>query len=119
NANDGDGCTSTCQLEPCGPAPAAGCRAPTVSGKAALKLKNTSPNEKDQLQWKYGSGAATTFAEFGNPTATEDYYLCIYNAGALVSSSRIPAGGDCSGKPCWKATGSGYQYKSKTLDPDG
>ncbi len=113
-----DGCNATCQLEPCGPTPAVGCRQPTVSGKAQLKLKDTD-DAKDQLQWKWGSGAATTLAELGDPTTTESYYLCLYDAGVLRSSTQIPAGGMCSGKPCWKAGTHGFQYKSKELLPDG
>src|SRR6185436_11659961 len=76
-------------------------------------------DDKDQLQWKWTKGAATTLGELGDPLTTEDYYLCIYDAGALISSSRIAAGGTCDEKPCWKASATGYQYKSKTLPLDG
>lgn len=119
NLTPEDGCGATCQLEPCGPTPETGCRQPTVVGKASLKLKNSATNEKDQLQWKWGSGAATALADFGDPTTTETYHLCVYDNGVLRSSTRIPAGGTCSGKPCWKAGTHGFQYKSKDLTPDG
>jgi hypothetical protein len=31
----------------------------------------------------------------------------------------VPAGGTCSGKPCWKATASGFKYTDKALVADG
>jgi hypothetical protein len=97
------------------------CRVPTASKKAQLKMKDASNDEKDQLQWKWASGAATTLAEFGTPTVTSTtgYTLCLYNGTTLISSSIIPAGGDCNGKPCWKANGKGFQYKNNAATPEG
>jgi cysteine-rich repeat protein len=122
NTVSGDDCSSTCQIEKvggCWLTARTDCRAPIASQKAQLKIKNAGDNAKDQLQWKWAKGAATTLADLGAPLATTDYAVCIYDGGTLVSSSRIPAGGDCSGKPCWKEIGRGFQYKSKTLAPDG
>jgi cysteine-rich repeat protein len=121
NAND-DGCSSTCQFEVivgCPPTPLAGCRVPIATAKAQLKIKNTGNPTKSQLQWKWGSGAATALAEFGDPMSGEDYYLCIYDNGTRIYRNTVPAGGTCSGKPCWKANPKGYQFKTKTLVPDG
>jgi len=118
NVEDDDGCSATCTIEPCEAAPTLGCRAP-VTGKASVKLKViTGDPYKSQFQWKW-VGAATTKAEFGDPTATESYHVCLYSAGALVSTTSFPAGGTCSGKPCWKEGSKGYQFKTKALDPEG
>ncbi len=122
NTNSGDGCSATCQLEViggCSVTPLAGCRNPTAAKKAQLKLKNVADGSKDQLQWKWGSGAATTLAEFGDPIGSTSYALCLYDGTTLISSSVIPAGGLCNGKPCWKGNAKQFQYKSKTNTPDG
>jgi hypothetical protein len=82
-------------------------------------MKDASNDEKDQLQWKWASGAATTLAEFGTPTTATTYTLCMYNGTTLISSTIIPADGDCSGKPCWKANAKGFQYKDTLATPEG
>jgi cysteine-rich repeat protein len=120
-----DGCSPTCTLEPCGALPATGCRAPFTGGKALLKAKATVDSAKHQLQWKWAAGTATTLEDFGSPTTTASYSLCLYDTGQdpgqqLISTTTIPAGGLCGGKPCWKASGtSGFGFKSKTLTADG
>ncbi len=122
NTTAGDGCSATCQLEimgGCPTTPLAGCRSPVATAKAQLKIKSTGNPTKSQLQWKWGSGAATTLAEFGSPGTSDDYYLCIYDNGARIFTGTVPAGGICSGKPCWKGNPKGFQFKSKTLMPDG
>ncbi len=122
NTVDGDGCSSTCQNETyigCPATPLAGCLSPTATAKSQLKIKNTGVATKSQLQWKWGSGAATLLADFGSPDATDDYALCIYDNGTRIYRGAVPPGGTCGTKPCWKASTKGYQFKSKTLMPDG
>jgi hypothetical protein len=111
---------------PCagGPLPAASCHAPVASGKAQLAVKNRAPATKDQLKWKWAKGAATDRAELGDPvTGDTAYTLCIYDrtggATSVVTSLVVPAGGTCGGKPCWKATRSGFTYADQTLAHDG
>jgi len=38
--------------------------------------------------------------------------------GGKISPS-VTYGGDCSGKPCWKATATGFQFKDKYGNADG
>jgi cysteine-rich repeat protein len=112
-----DGCSATCTFEPCRAIPETGCRA-LGSGKGQLKIKLGDPT-KNQLQWKWTKGAATTKTELGNPMTAEQYYLCIYDDGTLISTTTIEAGGFCAGTPCWKETAAGYRFKDKDLTPDG
>ena len=122
NVVSGDGCSAVCQAEVltgCPMNPRNGCRVPMVSGKASLKIKDATPDDKDHLQWKWGSGAATSLMDFGDPTSAEDYFLCLYDNRALISSTAIPAGGFCLGKACWKASATGFQYSNKSRLPDG
>jgi hypothetical protein len=106
----------------CPPAPSEGCRAPTLSGKASLVLKQGVSDTKDALMWKWGSGAATLPSELGDPLGASDYHLCVYD-GSELAQPRLdvaaPAAGTCAGAPCWKSTKFGFRYKDKERTPDG
>jgi hypothetical protein len=73
--------------------------------------------------WKWTKGAVTANAEFGDPTASTDYALCIYDTTAgtpsLALAAMVPAGGTCGGKACWKATKAGFEYANKDGSFDG
>jgi cysteine-rich repeat protein len=118
NAASGDGCSSTCRLEPCGPEPAAGCRAPFTSGASQLQLKDVI-DTKDALRWKWNKGSATSLVDFGSPGTTTDYHLCIYDAVGRKLAAMAPAGGTCGTKPCWSSTPSTNKFKDKDGSPDG
>jgi len=118
---DGDGAGDACDAAMgCPGTPLAGCRSPVAPLASLLTVKETIPDTKDKLVWKWAKGAATTHAEFGDPLATDAYRLCIYGgASALLLEATLPPGGTCAGKPCWKRLGStaqpkGYQYANKT-----
>ena len=102
----------------CPPAPAT-CRSAVQVGKGLLQLKDGSPDSKDQLLWKWDKGATTPKADYGDPTATDDYALCLYDAGALVMSVTAPKGGVCGIKPCWSSKPTGFVYKNKNGSPSG
>ena len=127
---DGSQCTdNACQSGACVgvPAPSVGCKRPTQPQKAQLLLKNKTPEKKatpdkdEQVSWTWTKGQATTLAELGSPTTTDDYELCVYGPGpSLLFSGHVPAGGTCGEAPCWKAmTGKGFSYTDKDRSPDG
>lgn len=66
------------------------------------------------MTWKWNKGADPDSSDFGHPTTTTDYRLCVYDGtGGLIMNLAAPAGGTCSrGKPCWKETRSGFTYKN-------
>jgi hypothetical protein len=93
------------------------CPVNAVACRAGLKhkvlIKNKADNAKDKLIWKWGKGALTTTAEFGDPTTTADYALCFYaGPGAdLLQGLGVPANATK-----WAALGTkGYKYN----DPAG
>ncbi len=93
------------------------CRLPTASGASSLLLRQGSPADKNRMAWKWRKGAATTKADFGNPITTDGYTLCLYDAGALVSISRVI--GSCDVKPCWTDRPDGFLFHDKSLQPFG
>ena len=59
-------------------------------------------------------------SDFGDPTATTGYVLCVYDDDVLAMGVQIPADGTCGTKPCWKATSTkGFRYHDRTTTPDG
>jgi cysteine-rich repeat protein len=122
NTTSGDGCSSTCMLEPCGPLPETGCRA-SAPRRALLGLTDRSPDDGDRLLWKWVNGAVMPRADFGDPSSTTSYQLCVYDETGgtprLVLGTAAPAGGTCRGRPCWRATSTGFKYADPELTPDG
>ena len=101
---------------PSSPVAASGCFQPTVAGKSSLTIKEG--GSKDSLGWKFAKGPAIDkAADLADPTANDDYVLCVYdeNGGSpsVIAELDIPAGGNCYSKPCWTDAGTGYLYKHK------
>lgn len=88
-----------------------------------LTLKDRLPNKGDSLAWKWTKGQATLKVDFGDPTTSTNYVLCIYDHAAGIPNraltAQIPAGGTCGGRPCWRATTRGFKYVDKTASQDG
>ena len=98
----------------------ASCRNPFSGGRAQIQLTDRSPDDKDQLAWKWLAGSATTKLEFGDPLGADDYGLCLYDdTNGLRASLLAPFGGICAGKPCWADKPTGFAYKDKDLTPFG
>ena len=115
--------TATFAIPACGATPEGDCRTPTVAGKSQLQIIDRSPDDRDALSWKWLKGSVTTKADFGEPTISDDYQLCIYDgASSLILAATIPAGGVCGTttlKPCWQEKSSGFTYKNKARTPNG
>jgi hypothetical protein len=86
-----------------------GCLSSPQTCRAAQKSLFLAKNlgaANDKLVWKWLKGVATTQTEFGDPTATTDYALCIYDNSGLLSQTVVSAGAK------WSAIStSGYKYK--------
>jgi hypothetical protein len=71
----GDACDAGAGV--CSAEPLMDCR---VAGKAQLKIKNASLDEKDQFQFKWSKGEESLYPAFGTPSSTTSYALCIYDS---------------------------------------
>jgi hypothetical protein len=101
-----------CQASSCATSPLMGCR---TAGKSLLLIKNKDDSSKDRLVWKWIKGAATTQLDFGNPTTTAHYGLCIYDNTGLRGTMDVPPD---SNK--WVAISTkGYKYTDKTASQSG
>ncbi|MFN2427773.1 MAG: choice-of-anchor Q domain-containing protein [Candidatus Binatia bacterium] len=115
--DDGQPCThgDVCTAGACGGSaePVAGC---IEAGRGALDLRG-------RLKWNW-KGTGVAFADFGDPAATTDYRLCVYDRGAgiasAVATTSSPAGGNCATRACWKMkAGKGFTYKDRDGTPEG
>src|SRR5262249_36499414 len=79
--------------------------------------------DKDRLFWKWGRGAATAKADFGIPTSSTDYALCVYDGhDHLMIAALAPRGETCRTnelRDCWSEKAKGYRYVDRDLTPDG
>jgi len=94
-------------------APLVGCKTPVVAGKSKVLLSERKPG-RPSFKWKWKAGQATTLADFGDPLTTASSRVCLYDAGDHpLLGGTVPAAGTCGGGPCWRASKSGFSYKSK------
>lgn len=107
----------------CGTTPETGCRQPTKPEGALLKLSRGSSEARDALVWKWVTGQATVKDDFGQPTSTTDYALCLYDEVGGVLTRKLaaaaPAGNLCGSRPCWRETASGFRYSDRERTPHG
>ena len=102
-----DACTGICP-----PTPQLTCRA---ADRSALQIKNQSDDSKDRLTWKWTKGAATTTAEFGDPTTTATYALCLYSGGVAAAEIQV-----APGATKWAPLGTkGYKFSDIAAAEDG
>lgn len=87
--------------------------------KSKLKYRDNANDAKDKINWKWGKGDATTAMEFGNPTASANYRLCVFGetsgTPSLLFEAEVPAS-----SMLWSAVGStGFKYNDTAASQDG
>jgi hypothetical protein len=85
-----------------------------------LELTSAGP---PQLTWKWKGGDGVALADLGDPTASTDYQLCVFEdadtSPAVLFGAGAPAA-SCGVEPCWKALSTrGFQWKNRTGAGDG
>jgi hypothetical protein len=103
-----DQCVTTCPSSP------QSCR---TAAKSLFSLKVSGDANRTKLRWKWLKGTATSQTEFGDPTDTADYALCLYGTASpqLVGDALIPAGAST-----WSTLGSsGYKYSDAGASAGG
>ena len=118
--DDGRRCTEpdTCQAGTCsGSVPTLACKQPISAGASGLQLIDRNPDNRDKLSWRWRKGAATTAAEFGDPTVDTAFTLCMYDevedTPELILEQHMPAG------TAWKRLKSGFRYRDRTPSASG
>ncbi len=110
--------TTTLPVVACTPQPRSGCH-PAAAGRAELLLADFASNGRDRLRWQWDGSGSPARSAFGNPPSGTGYVLCVYDAGGLRLDSTAPGGGRCAGKPCWRATPTGFRYSDGNAPTGG
>lgn len=103
-----DGCTTDCPVAPLT------CQGAMTS---TLVVNDNADDGKDNLVWRWLKGASTTQAEFGDPTVSTNYALCVYagTPSTLIGKAIVPA--DAGN---WvRLRSAGYKYQDKAGTADG
>ncbi|MBI3782288.1 MAG: Ig-like domain-containing protein [Deltaproteobacteria bacterium] len=101
----------------CPPTPQSGCR---TGQRASLWIKRDVAGKRDALRFSLTKGQSSALADFGNPMTSTAFALCVYDASGAVEAVRVPPGGMCGRKPCWKTTaGASYAYADRNAAHDG
>ena len=85
-------------------------------GRRSSSIKDKAVDTKDVLKWKWAKGAATSLGDFGDPTTTDGYLLCLVRRRRRVASIALPQGGVCAGKPCWSDEADRLQLQGQGAD---
>lgn len=106
----------------CGATPRSDCTVPSFAAAAKLLLRDSDPNRRDRLVWRWAKGNAP-ISSFGDPLTATEYALCIYDrsggSATLAQVVTVPPGGSCDGRPCWRAFNQGFKYKNRDATEDG
>jgi len=133
NNTNGDCCNSACQFElaasSCsaslcnsGACDGAGTCVSTIRSncrdavKSILLVKNNSDDTKDKLIFKWIKGDMTDINDFGAPTGTTAYALCVYagtSGAAIIDADIAPSA------TFWTMTTTGWKYKDQGGTSDG
>lgn len=93
-----------------------GCK---TAGKSLLMRRRSDDGGRDKLLWKWLRGQSTMLADFGTPTATADYALCLYGGPAMT----LLPGGQVSvphSATAWAPRGqAGWSYTDTAAAADG
>jgi hypothetical protein len=118
NCEDGNVCTQD-SCDPMSGCVSTGEPSPncTSATAAVFKLKDSSPDSKDQVRFLWRGGPALA-ADMGDPTQTTRYELCIYDNRGVRMAMGVPGGAG------WVRVGpvsapSGYKYKDIAAQQDG
>ncbi len=93
--------TATAPPEPtlppivCPPTAFAACRQQTTRSRGRLSIDDWSTryNKKDRFEWVWRRGQATALADFGDPSTTTSYAVCLYDGnGTPVFRASVAAG---------------------------
>jgi len=114
DCDDGQACTQdTCD-------PIGGCSSTTgpalaclVAGKGTIVLADKTPDTKDKLVWKWVRGEETLLSDFGDPTGSDSYTLCVYDT--VADNPSLKAELTVSGGLGWVPTSNkGFKFKDST-----
>jgi hypothetical protein len=90
------------------------CRRGVLPLTGRLAIKRGTNGKPDSLSWKWPRGAATDVADFGSPTRSTSYELCLADAAGTAIAQVVSPGLFCHLRPCWTSLGDrGYRFRDR------
>lgn len=116
-ASDGIACTyDGCDgAGHCAHGPFPNCRG---AGRASIALRDDPIGGRVRWNWKDDTGL-TALADFGLPTGTTAYHLCLFSGASLLFAGHAPPANGCGDDACWRARSDGFLYHSRGSTPGG
>ncbi len=93
----------------CPSAPSTGC---LTAGRSVLRIKQADA-ERRRVTWKWLRGT-TAVGDFGDPTASADYALCLYDQTGRLLDANVPSHPDK-----WRALAGKFRYRDGAATADG
>lgn len=112
------GCATCDPIEGCVPGREPFCGA---ADRGSLRVHDDVRDLRDRLQSRLEVSGVDPLA-FGDPRTTTSWDVCVfpeYGFGEPLAALRVPAGGTCGGRPCWRPTARGYRYRDGSAANDG
>jgi hypothetical protein len=107
----------------CETLPIAGCRQVTRARASRLMISRGSSATRNRVRWSWRRGAETLSSDFGDPTDTTSYALCIYDETGgspnLLLPTEASARSTCGAHPCWSTRLRGVRYFDGTDGAEG
>lgn len=93
------------------------------AGGSTLVVRADARAARNELRWRWRSGAPLAAIDVADPGAGDPLTLCIADEGpdgpTLRLAATIPGGGLCERQACWKTSGDGARYRNDAGTPDG
>ena len=97
----------------CPTMPPSGCQQPSHAGAASIRF-HSDALFRDFLTWTW-VGDGNQGAALGDPVTSTEFAFCLYDGisavDQLVFEREARPGLQCAGKPCWRHTRRGFQYR--------
>lgn len=87
---------------------------------SSILLRANGVAKQNALTWTWVKGEQVAVGDFGLPTQTTSYSVCIYDDTGGPGTPTLRLRADAPAGSSWRSAGTrGFSYKSKTLTPNG
>lgn len=85
---------------------------PTDCADASRGFVTILPGQGPTVAFRWRSNRRVLAGDFGDPTSTSGFALCMADAlGTVTTLVDVPAGGTCGTRPCWTITRTGVRHQ--------
>ncbi|MCW5889986.1 MAG: hypothetical protein KIT14_05480 [bacterium] len=93
-----------------------------IPAASQLRVADAVRDRDDALRLRFVPATSVDISDLGDPRRATEWEVCVHDGfgfGRLLASVRVPAGGRCNGRPCWRGLRRGYRYGDRVGRQDG